>query len=93
MIFLELEVKAKLEPYAKIVHKAENVVVGETQTVLNYEDCVYGECTLGDLLVDAFAEYVCSYIICIVCYVMIPVTVGIAISAVATLCAVSSYPT
>lgn len=55
------EIKAKLEPYAKIVHEAENVVVGETQTTLNFEDCVYGECTLGDLLVDAFVEHAKAY--------------------------------
>ncbi|KAI8442090.1 hypothetical protein MSG28_005724 [Choristoneura fumiferana] len=46
-------IKAKLAPYAMMVHEAENVPIGETQTTLNFEDCVFGECTLGDLLVDA----------------------------------------
>lgn len=51
-------VKAKLEPYAALVHSAENVPLGETLTTLPADDCVYGECTLGDLLVDAMNEFV-----------------------------------
>ncbi|KAM3963816.1 apyrase-like [Aphomia sociella] len=51
------EIKAKLAPYAKIVHEAENIAIGSTENTLNYEDCVYGECTLGDLMMDAFYEY------------------------------------
>ncbi|KAJ0173158.1 hypothetical protein K1T71_011334 [Dendrolimus kikuchii] len=51
------DMKTKLEPYAKLVRDAENIKVGETTTTLNYEDCVYGECALGDLLVDSFIEF------------------------------------
>ncbi|XP_031764465.1 apyrase [Galleria mellonella] len=51
------DIKAKLAPYAKLVHEAENVPVGETRTTLSDQDCVFGECALGDLLMDAFNEY------------------------------------
>ncbi|XP_061723088.1 apyrase-like isoform X1 [Cydia pomonella] len=55
-------IKAKLAPYAKLVHEAESVPVGETQTTLNYEDCVFGECALGDVLVEAFNDHAKSVI-------------------------------
>ncbi|CAG5022764.1 unnamed protein product [Parnassius apollo] len=51
------KIKQKLAPYAKIVHKAENVPVGQSVTTLRFEDCVFGECALGDLLVDVFNDY------------------------------------
>ncbi|XP_045539153.1 apyrase [Papilio machaon] len=51
------KIKKKLEPYAKLVHEAENVPVGETVRTLSADDCVSGECTLGDLLVDAMTDY------------------------------------
>ncbi|XP_075983775.1 apyrase-like [Anticarsia gemmatalis] len=51
------EIKEKLAPYAKLVHAAENVPVGQTTRTMRFEDCVFGECTLGDMLVDAFADY------------------------------------
>lgn len=50
-------IKKKLEPYAKMVHDAENIPVGETTTTLDSEECVRGECSLGDLVVDAFVEW------------------------------------
>ncbi|XP_037872184.1 apyrase isoform X1 [Bombyx mori] len=50
-------IKAKLEPYAKIVHDAENVPIGSSNKTYHFEDCVYGECTVGDLLVDGFVEW------------------------------------
>ncbi|XP_045770763.1 apyrase-like [Maniola jurtina] len=53
----DLEIKARLAPYADLVHRAEQEVIGESQTTLNLEDCVFGECALGDLLVDSMAEY------------------------------------
>ncbi|XP_068623426.1 apyrase-like [Battus philenor] len=51
------EVKRKLLPYAKLVHDAENVPVGESVRSLRFEDCVFGECALGDLLVDAMIDF------------------------------------
>ncbi|XP_072934335.1 apyrase-like isoform X2 [Epargyreus clarus] len=51
------DIKARLAPYAKLVHDAENEPVGETKTSLFFEDCVTGECALGDLLVDSSVEY------------------------------------
>ncbi|XP_059051032.1 apyrase-like [Achroia grisella] len=51
------EIKAKLEPYAKLVRDAEDTPIGETRTTLSDQDCVYGECALGDLLMDAFNDY------------------------------------
>ncbi|VVC96091.1 unnamed protein product, partial [Leptidea sinapis] len=51
------EVKAKLEPYAKMVHEAESKVIGRSENTLHFEDCVFGECALGDLLVDSMSEY------------------------------------
>ncbi|KAL0867831.1 hypothetical protein ABMA27_008532 [Loxostege sticticalis] len=53
----DAEIKAKLAPFADIVHKAENVPIGETKTSLLFEDCVFGECALGDALVDSQNEY------------------------------------
>ncbi|XP_049879454.1 apyrase-like [Pectinophora gossypiella] len=50
------EIKAKLAPYAQRVHEAENVPVGEITSTLTSDDCVYGECALGDMLVDAFND-------------------------------------
>ncbi|KOB66087.1 Apyrase, partial [Operophtera brumata] len=35
----------------------ENTVVGETETTLFYQDCVYGECTLGNLIIKGMIEY------------------------------------
>ncbi|CAH0595089.1 unnamed protein product [Chrysodeixis includens] len=51
------EIKAKLAPYAKRVHDAENVPVGSTVNTMRFDDCVFGECTLGDMLVDALLEF------------------------------------
>ncbi|OWR55135.1 apyrase [Danaus plexippus plexippus] len=51
------EIKAKLAPYAAMVHAAEKEIVGETSKTLHFEECVSGECALGDLLVDAMTEY------------------------------------
>lgn len=56
--FTDEDIKVRLAPYAKLVHDAENEVVGETKTSLFFEDCVFGECALGDLLVDSLVEYV-----------------------------------
>ncbi|XP_028166540.1 apyrase-like isoform X2 [Ostrinia furnacalis] len=53
----DAEIKAKLAPYAEIVHKAENVPIGETKTSLSFEACVFGECALGDALVDSQNDY------------------------------------
>ncbi|XP_063833040.1 apyrase-like [Ostrinia nubilalis] len=53
----DAEIKVKLAPYAEIVHKAENVPIGETKTSLSFEDCVFGECALGDALVDSQNDY------------------------------------
>lgn len=47
-----------MQPYAELVHEAENVPIGETQVTMSADDCVFGECTLGDLLVDALNELV-----------------------------------
>lgn len=52
------EIKSRLAPYAALVHRAENVPVGSTSRTMRADDCVFGECTLGDMLVDAFAEFV-----------------------------------
>ncbi|KAJ8712723.1 hypothetical protein PYW08_008027 [Mythimna loreyi] len=49
-------IKAKLAPYAERVHKAENVPVGSTEYTMRFEDCVFGECEIGDMLVDAQLE-------------------------------------
>lgn len=51
------EIKLKLEPYAKLVQEAENVPIGYSDVTLNYEDCVFGECALGNVLVDSMNEY------------------------------------
>ncbi|CAH0713614.1 unnamed protein product, partial [Brenthis ino] len=51
------DIKARLAPYTEMVHKAEQVPIGETVTTLNFEDCMYGECALGDLLVDGMTEF------------------------------------
>ncbi|CAG4932581.1 unnamed protein product [Colias eurytheme] len=51
------EIKKKLQPYAEMVHKAEKAVVGESVNTLYFEDCVFGECAIGDMLVDAMREY------------------------------------
>ncbi|RVE47544.1 hypothetical protein evm_007803 [Chilo suppressalis] len=51
------EIKAKLAPLAKIVHDAENVPIGETKTTLYFEDCVFGECALGDALTDSQNQF------------------------------------
>lgn len=51
-------IKAKLAPYAKRVHEAENVPVGSTEYTMRFDDCVFGECTIGDMLVDAQLEFV-----------------------------------
>ncbi|XP_013144849.1 PREDICTED: apyrase-like isoform X1 [Papilio polytes] len=53
----DAKIKKKLEPYAKLVHEAENVLVGEAVRTLSADDCVFGECALGDLLVDAMTDY------------------------------------
>ncbi|XP_034827397.1 apyrase-like [Maniola hyperantus] len=53
----DLDIKARLAPYADMVHRAEQVVIGESETTLNLEDCMFGECAIGNLLVDAMAEY------------------------------------
>ncbi|XP_060806709.1 apyrase [Amyelois transitella] len=58
----DLEIKSKLEPYAKLVHEAENVKIGETEVFMNFEDCVFGECLLGDVLVEALNEYGKSHV-------------------------------
>ncbi|CAH2052260.1 unnamed protein product, partial [Iphiclides podalirius] len=51
------EIKKKLIPYAKLVHDAENVPIGKSLNDLRFQDCVFGECALGDLLVDALVDY------------------------------------
>lgn len=56
--YIDKEIKAKLAPYAAMVHAAEKEIVGETSKTLHFEECVSGECALGDLLVDAMTEYV-----------------------------------
>ncbi|CAB3245666.1 unnamed protein product [Arctia plantaginis] len=53
----DADIKAKLAPYAKLVHDAENVPVGKTDHSMWIDDCVYGECAIGDLIVDAFTEF------------------------------------
>ncbi|XP_052739064.1 apyrase [Bicyclus anynana] len=53
----DLDIKARLAPYAALVHSAEQQVIGESKKTLHFEDCVFGECALGDLLVDALSEY------------------------------------
>lgn len=50
-------IKARLAPYAEIVHKAEEEVIGESLTTLDFESCVSGECALGDILADAMTEF------------------------------------
>ncbi|XP_049699209.2 apyrase [Helicoverpa armigera] len=50
-------IKEKLAPYAKMVHEAENVPVGSTENTMRFDDCVFGECTIGDMLVDAQLEF------------------------------------
>ncbi|KAF9408079.1 hypothetical protein HW555_012120, partial [Spodoptera exigua] len=55
-LFSDQEVKEKLAPYAKRVHEAENVPVGSTVNTMWFSDCVFGECTIGNLLVDAMVE-------------------------------------
>ncbi|KAJ2937953.1 hypothetical protein O0L34_g14236 [Tuta absoluta] len=50
------EIKARLAPYAARVHEAYNIPIGETLTNLPFEECVYGECAIGDLLVDALVD-------------------------------------
>lgn len=52
----DMDIKKKLAPYAKLVHEAENVPVGETIRSMKIDDCVFGECAIGDMLVDAFTE-------------------------------------
>ncbi|KAF9823704.1 hypothetical protein SFRURICE_001412 [Spodoptera frugiperda] len=49
-------IKDKLAPYAKRVHEAENVPVGSTVNTMRFDDCVFGECTIGNLLADAMVE-------------------------------------
>ncbi|XP_045522484.1 apyrase-like [Pieris brassicae] len=51
------DIKTRLKPYAEMVHRAEQEVIGETVNTLYADDCIYGECALGDLLVDAMNEY------------------------------------
>ncbi|CAH2094001.1 unnamed protein product [Euphydryas editha] len=51
------DIKARLVPYAEIVHKAEQEVIGESKTTLDFETCVFGECALGDLLADSMTEF------------------------------------
>ncbi|XP_026314172.1 apyrase-like [Hyposmocoma kahamanoa] len=46
------EIKSKLQPYAQLVREAENIRIGETTTTLLAEDCAYGECPLGNFIVD-----------------------------------------
>ncbi|XP_041971450.1 apyrase-like [Aricia agestis] len=50
------EIKERLAPYAKLVHDAESEVIGETKVLMQLDDCVSGECILGDLLVDNLAN-------------------------------------
>ncbi|XP_026314215.1 apyrase-like [Hyposmocoma kahamanoa] len=45
-------IKAKLQPYAQLIHEAENIRIGESTTTLLADECVYGECPLGNLIVD-----------------------------------------
>jgi hypothetical protein len=56
--FSDEEIKAKLAPYAAIVHNAENVPIGQSLSTLSFEDCCFGECALGDALVDSQREFV-----------------------------------
>ncbi|CAH2238890.1 jg13698 [Pararge aegeria aegeria] len=53
----DMEIKERLAPYADLVHNAEKEVIGESKTTLHFEDCVFGECALGDLFVDALTEF------------------------------------
>lgn len=57
-ILKDENIKARLAPYAEIVHKAEEEVIGESLTTLDFESCVSGECALGDILADAMTEFV-----------------------------------
>ncbi|CAG9104778.1 unnamed protein product [Plutella xylostella] len=50
----DADIKAQLEPYAALVREEVNKVVGASSVDLMFEDCVYGECPLGDIIVDAF---------------------------------------
>lgn len=50
-------IKSRLAPYAEMVHRAEQVAIGESRTTLPFEDCVFGECALGDMLVDGMTEF------------------------------------
>ncbi|XP_050353508.1 apyrase-like [Nymphalis io] len=50
-------IKARLAPYAEMVHQAEQEIIGESKTTLYFEKCVFGECALGDLLVDSLTEF------------------------------------
>lgn len=55
---LDAGMKAKLEPYAKLVHEAQKKPIGESKNVLKFEECTYGECALGNLITDANNELV-----------------------------------
>ncbi|CAK1541698.1 unnamed protein product [Leptosia nina] len=48
------DIKTKLQPYAEMVHKAEKEVIGNNMNTLHLDDCVFGECAVGDLIVDSF---------------------------------------
>ncbi|GBP62918.1 Apyrase [Eumeta japonica] len=50
------DIKAKLAPFASLVHEAENIKIGETKKTLESDDCVFGECAIGDVLTDALNE-------------------------------------
>ncbi|CAB3245664.1 unnamed protein product [Arctia plantaginis] len=58
----DAEIKAKLEPYAKLVHEAENESVGESLHDMLKEDCAFGECNVGDLLVAVLDDAVKSVV-------------------------------
>lgn len=53
----DLNIKKKLEPYAKLVHEAENRSIGRSLVMMDAVDCGAGECILGDMLADALVEY------------------------------------
>ncbi|XP_068623308.1 apyrase-like [Battus philenor] len=53
----DVEIKQKLEPYAKLVHEAENMPVGVIKSTLDYRKCAHGECKVGNLLVDALNHW------------------------------------
>ncbi|XP_014363027.2 apyrase [Papilio machaon] len=55
-------IKKKLEPYAELVHAAENTPIGMTKSALDYRDCLHGECTVGDILVDALNHWAKQFI-------------------------------